>query len=138
MILPLLIFAGGVCQFGILLASALVPNVLRWRTELKQLTPLCRHVVWTHGAFIVLVIVALAAVSVMLAPELAAGSPLARSVCAFIGIFWGARLVIQLLLFDARPFLTTTFLKAGYHGLTIVFTYLAAVYLCAAAAGGPS
>jgi hypothetical protein len=127
-----LIFAGGVCQLGILLASALVPRVLRWGTELRQLTPLCRHVVWTHGAFIVLVIVGLGAVSVGLPGELAAGTPLARCVCGFIGIFWGARLVIQLFLFDARPYLTTGFLKAGYHGLTGVFAYLAAVYLMAA------
>ena len=64
-------------------------------------------------------------------------SALARSVCAFIALFWGARLMIQLFLFDARPYLTSFALKVGYHGLTAVFTYLGAVYAVAAVAGRP-
>ena len=135
--LPLLITLGGICHFGILVASALTPKVLDWRTQLRLLNPLCRHVVWTHGAFIVLVIVAFGSLSLGLASDLAAGTPLARSLCAFIGIFWLARLLIQLLLFDARPFLTTRFLTLGYHGLTVVFLYLAATYLAAALLGRP-
>lgn len=135
MTLQFLIAAGGVCHFGILVASALVPKVLDWRTQLRQLHPLCRHVVWTHGAFIVLVIVGFGALSLGLAPDLAGGTPLARSLCAFIGIFWLSRLVIQLFLFDARPFLTTRFLTIGYYGLTIVFIYLSGIYLTAALLG---
>jgi hypothetical protein len=135
MTLPLLIATGGVCHFGILVASFLTPKVLDWRTQLRLLNPLCRHVVWTHGAFIVLVIVGFGAVSLGLAPDLAAGTPLARSVCAFIGIFWLSRLMVQLFIFDARPFLTTRFLTIGYHGLTVVFTCLSSVYLAAALLG---
>ena len=135
--LPLLITLGGICHFGILVASALTPKVLAWSTQLRLLTPLCRHVVWTHGAFIVLVIVGFGALSLGLPSDLAAGTPLARSLCAFIGLFWLARLIIQLFLFDARPFLTTRFLTLGYHGLTVVFLYLAATYLAAALLGRP-
>ena len=132
MILPVLIAAAGVCQFGILVASALVPRVLDWRTQLRRLHPLCRHVVWTHGAFIVLVIVGFGALSLGLAPDLAAGTPLARAVCAFMGFFWLSRLMIQLFIFNPRPFLKTRFLTIGYHGLTIIFIYLAGIYLIAA------
>jgi hypothetical protein len=135
MILPLLIAIGGVCHFGILVASALTPKVLDWRTQLRLLNPLCRHVVWAHGAFIALVIVGFGALSLGLASDLAAGTPLARSLCAFMGSFWLARLMIQLFIFDARPFLTTRFLTVGYHGLTAVFIYLAATYLAAAMLG---
>jgi hypothetical protein len=131
-ILQQLIIAGGVCHFGILIASALVPKVLDWGNELRKLNSLCRHLVWTHGAFIVLVIVGFGAMSVGLSEELAAGTALARGMCGFIGVFWLSRLMIQLLVFDARPFLKTTFLRVGYHGLTVVFTYLAGVYLAAA------
>ena len=130
--LSTLLLLGGVCHFGILLASALVPRVLDWRAELKQLNPLSRHLIWTHGAFIVLTIIAFGAISVFNAADLAAGTKLARWVCGFIAAFWLARLAIQLFLFDARPFLTTPLLKLGYHGLTVVFTYLGVVYACAA------
>ena len=137
MILPLLITIAGICHFGLLLASSLTPKVLDWKCELRQLNPLCRHVIWTHGAFIVLVIIGFGAISLGLASELAAGTPLARFLCAFMGVFWLARLIIQLFLFDARPFLTTRFLTVGYHGLTIVFVFLAGVYLTAAILGTP-
>jgi hypothetical protein len=132
MILPTLILIAGICHFGILIASALTPKVLDWRNELRKLNPLSRHMIWTHGAFIVLTILAFGTISVSLPEQISAGTPLARAIAAFIGIFWLARLAIQFFLFDARPYLTTKFLTLGYHGLTIVFTYLAAVYLITA------
>lgn len=126
--LETLLVLAGICHFGILIASALVPGVLDWKGELAKLAPLCRHVVWTHGAFIVLTIIAFGAVTVINAPALAGGTRLARTVCAVISLFWLARLGIQFFLFDAKPFLRTIFLKIGYHGLTVVFTFLVAVY----------
>jgi hypothetical protein len=129
-----LLLLGGVCHFGILTASALVPRVLDWKAELKHLSPLSRHLIWTHGAFIVLTIVAFGVISVANAAELAGGATVSRWFCGFVAAFWGARLAIQLFLFDARPFLTNRFLKLGYHGLTAVFTYLGVVYTWAAVA----
>ena len=83
MILVNLIRFAGVCQLGILIASALLPKVLNWRTELRQLSPLSRHVAWTHGAFIVLTTIAFGLLSLGLAPELAGGDALARSISHF-------------------------------------------------------
>ena len=137
MSLQTMILLGGVCHFGILIASALVPRVLDWRAELKALSPLSRHLVWTHGAFIVLVIIAFGTISVVHAAELANGAALARSFCAFIAGFWLVRLMIQFFLFDARPYLKNTFLKVGYHSLTIVFAYLSIAYGWAALRGQP-
>ncbi len=127
-----LILIGGVLHFGILLASAMVPKVLDWKSSLNKLDGLSRQLVWVHGAFIVLVIVAFGALSVLFAGELANGALLARGVCLVIGVFWAARLVVQFFVFDAKPYLTTTFLKVGYHGLTVVFAYHAIVYSTAA------
>lgn len=118
-----LIFASGVLHFGTLLASAAAPRVLNWRVELLKLDRLSRQVIWVHGAFLALVILAFGLVTTMFAADLAAGSPLARGICGFIALFWGARLMIQFVMFDATPFLRTALLKAGYHGLTLVFIY---------------
>lgn len=123
-----LIQIAGILQFGILIASALVPGVLNWREELKKLSPMTRHLVWVHGVFIVLTIIALATVSVVNAHALATGQMLARSVCAFIAIFWGARLVLQFALFDPKPYLTTRVLTVGFHALTVVFAFLTATF----------
>ena len=127
-----LIFVGGILHFGILIASALVPQVLDWKTSLGKLDALTRQLVWVHGAFIVLVIVGFGFVSVIFAGDLASGSPLARGVCLFIAIFWGARLLVQFFVFDATPYLKSIFLKAGYHGLTVAFAYITVVYSLAA------
>jgi hypothetical protein len=130
--LQLLIFVGGVLHFGILLASALVPKVLDWNAALGKLDLLSRQLVWVHGVFIVLVIVGFGLLSVLFPTELAAGTPLARGLCGFIALFWAARLCVQFFVFDAKPFLKTTFLQADYHGLTAVFSYHVIVHTLAA------
>ncbi len=127
-----LILIGGVLHFGILLASALVPKFLDWRSSLGNLDRLSRQIIWVHGAFIVLVIVGFGLISVLYPAELAGGSPLARGMCVFIAVFWGLRLLVQFFVFDARPFLKTRLLRTGYHLLTVVFTYHVCVYSWAA------
>ena len=130
--LELLIFIGGILHFGILLASAMVPKVLDWKASLDKLDSLSRQLVWVHGLFVVLVIVGFGLLSILFAGELAAGTLLARGVCIFIALFWSARLIVQFFVFDAKPYLKSAFLKAGYHGLTVVFMYHAVVYSMAA------
>ncbi|MFP6691929.1 MAG: hypothetical protein VB875_02840 [Pirellulales bacterium] len=130
--LELFIFIGGILHFGILLASAMVPKVLDWKASLDKLDGLSRQLVWVHGVFIVLVIVGFGLLSILFAGELVTGTPLARGVCIFIALFWAARLIVQFFVFEAEPYLKSTLLKAGYHGLTVVFVYHAVVYSLAA------
>lgn len=127
-----LLFVGGLLHFSILLASALVPRVLNWSRELAKLPELFRQLIQVHGAYIVLMIVGFGAVSVLLPGELAAGSLLARTVCGFIAVFWGGRLVVQLVYFRPRPYLQNVFLRVGYNALTVLFVYFTAVYGAAA------
>jgi hypothetical protein len=123
---------GGVLHFVILIASALAPRVLDWRANLATLNPFLRRLFWVYGCFIVLVIISFGALTLGNADELVSGASLSRSVCAIIAIFWLARLAVQFFVFDAKPFLTTTFLRIGYHGLTLLFTALVFIYGSAA------
>jgi hypothetical protein len=127
-----LLLAGGLLHVVILIASGLTPRVLDWRANLAALHPFLRRLFWVYGTFIVLVIVSFGALTLFNAHELASGAPLARSICAVIAIFWLARLAVQFFVFDARPFLRTTFLRVGYHGLTFLFAALVFIYGCAA------
>jgi hypothetical protein len=127
-----MIFVSGILHFGTLLASAVTPRVLDWKGELRKLDRLSRQVVWVHGVFIVLTIIGFGVLTTFSSGELAAGTPLARAICAFIGLFWSGRLCVQFFVFDARPFLKSAWLKLGYQGLTLVFIYQSVVLLWAA------
>lgn len=127
-ILELLLFGAGLGHFGILIASAMVPRMLDWRTNLAGLHPFLRRLFWVYGVFIVLVIVGFGTLTLLNASAMAAGDPVARSLCAFIAVFWFARLVVQWFVFDAGPFLKNGWMVAGYHTLTIAFIGLVLVY----------
>jgi hypothetical protein len=126
-----LILAGGVAQLGVLVASALVPFRLNWRTELRSLSRLHRQMHWVYGGYVVLAIVAFGLISIVNARELAAGSGLARGFCLYVAAFWGVRVALQGV-FDVKEHLTAWWLKLGYHLLTLLFLGLTALYAAAA------
>lgn len=128
------LWIAGVLHLLIPIASALVPSVLDWRTELRKLTTLTRQLVWVHGVFIVLVILGFGALTLVNASELSSGTTLARSCCGFIALFWAARLSLQFVLFDPTPHFKHAILRVGHHSLTLMFGYFALVYGWAAIA----
>ena len=126
--MKLLLQLAAALQLLILIASASTPRVLDWRNNLAVLHPFLRKLFWVYGVFVVMVIIAFAALTFRHADAMAAREPVARSLCLFIAIFWGARLLVQFAIFDARPFLTNWFYKTGFHALTIIFAFLTFVY----------
>jgi hypothetical protein len=122
-----LILLAGIAQLGILVASAMVPFQMKWRTELSVLSRLHRQMYWVYGGYVVLSIIAFALISIVNARELAGGSALARSVSFYIAVFWGVRVALQGV-FDARDHLTAWWLRTGYHLLTVVFVLLTVLY----------
>lgn len=125
------IFWTGAAQLCVLLASALVPLRLQWRRTLAPLPTLVRQLFWVYGGYIVLSIVALGTICLTCADELAQGSALARAFCGYAAAFWGIRLCLQPV-FDARPFLTSAWLRAGYHVLTVLFASFTVILAWAA------
>lgn len=126
--MKLLLQLAAAVQLLILIASASTPRVLDWRKNLAVLHPFLRKLFWVYGVFVVMVIIAFAALTFRHADAMAAREPVARSLCLFIAIFWGARLLVQFAIFDARSFLTNWFYKTGFHALTIIFAFLTFVY----------
>ncbi len=115
-------------QLLILIASALTPRVLDWRINLAALHPFLRKLFWIYGAFIVMVIIGFSTLTFLHADAMTTREPVARSLCVFIAIFWGARLFVQFAIFDPCPFLTNWFFQFGYHALTVIFAFLVFVY----------
>ena len=117
-----------------LVASALVPIRLNWKTGLQSLPRLHRQLFWVYGGYVVLAIVSLGVISIVNAAELARGSMLARFVCGYIALFWGIRLSLQTVL-NVKEHLTTWWLKAGYHTLTLLFATFTVIFALAAVGG---
>ena len=128
MTLETAIIISGVIHLGTLLGSAQVPRELRFREDLPKLNPLLRHWVLVAGGYIVFNIVAFGVISLVFHEDLASGGVMARVFCGYVSLFWMMRLLIQLFLFDAKPYLRNTFLRVGYHGLTLVFLWQTIVY----------
>jgi hypothetical protein len=126
--MKLLLQLAAAVQLLILIASALTPQALDWRKNLAVLHPFLQKLFWVYGVFIVMVILAFATLTFRHADAMAAREPVARSVCVFIAVFWGARLIVQFAIFDVRPFLTNWIYRIGYHALTFTFAFLVLVY----------
>ncbi len=128
--LPTLITIAGFAQLSVLVASALVPIRLNWRRDLQALNRLQRQMYWVYGGYVVLSIIAFSLICLINARELAAGSRLARNMCAYMAVFWGIRLALQTRL-DVKSHLTTWWLTAGYHRLTVFFIYFTTLFAIA-------
>lgn len=126
--LPHLLLLAGAGHFMLLAASALTPLVLDWRGRLEALPILLRQLFWVYGVFIVLTIIGLGTMTLLHARDMAVGEPAARSLAVFATVFWGLRLVVQLFVFDTRPYLTNRWLRLGDHVLTAAFVFFTLVY----------
>ncbi|WP_425613727.1 hypothetical protein NA78x_003566 [Anatilimnocola sp. NA78] len=125
------IFAAGIGQLSVLVASALVPIRLDWQKEFAPLSKLHRQMYWVYGSYIVLSIVAFGLISLCNSRELASGSQLARCFCGYVAIFWGVRVSLQPVL-DVKEHLTVWWLRCGYHALTVLFLCFTAIFAWAA------
>src|SRR3984893_11454137 len=128
--LPLQI--AGVLHLGLMCAGLLMPRLVGMRGPLAAFPPFIRQLFWVYYSFIALCLVSFSIITIAFADALAAGGNLARALCAFFALFWTLRLIAATLVFDMRPYLTSSYRRVGYHAINMVFAYLPIVYLRAA------
>lgn len=134
--LTLALQLAGLMHLGLMCAGALMPRVVQMRTHLAVLPPFIRQMFWVYYTFIGLCLVSFCVITLTFASTLAAGSNLARALCAFFAVFWTVRLIAGTFIFDMKPYLTNRWRRIGYHTINIVFAYLPVVYALAALNGG--
>jgi len=98
-----------------------------WDRNLNALPPLHRRFAIAQNISIGATISVLGLFSLLLAPELAGGSPAARALCGATALFWGGRLCVLPWL-GVGPMLTTTALKLGYWLLLLECSIYTALY----------
>jgi hypothetical protein len=112
---------------GLVVAGALMPIATGLWRETKRLSPFGNTLFHVYYAFIGLCLVSFGLGSWFFADELASGAPFARSVCAFLAVFWTLRWVAAVLL-DVRPYLVNGWWRAGYAATNVVFCLLPFIY----------
>jgi hypothetical protein len=127
-LLPLLVLAAGIAQLLLVLGSLALPRVLRWREETAKLRPLTRQVFWTYAGYIWATNLSFGLLSTLAPSWLLDASPLAGVVTAYMTIYWGARLVIQLTWFDRSDTPSGPMARLAEAILVGLFFFLTVVY----------
>lgn len=118
--------AGGF-HFVTLVLACFTPIPPDWDRNLAALPPIHRRFALAQNISIGAMIAMLGAFSLGFAPELVAGTPLARAICGATALFWGGRAVVLPWL-GVRPVLTTPWLRLGYALLVVECVVYAAAY----------
>lgn len=115
-------------HFLVLAASFQVPARLHWRTDLAQLMPFNRKLLWVQSSFTVLTIIAFGTLTLALHSELLRGDRAAVALAIFIAVYWTARVAVDFLYFSHSDWPSGRFFKAGHVALTALFTALSATF----------
>lgn len=118
----------GTLHFVTLVLACFTPIPPDWEKNLATLPLIHRRFAVAQNVSIGAMIAVLGLFSLVFAPELVGGAPLARAVCAATALFWGGRLCVLPWL-GVRPTLTTPLLKLGYALLLAECAIYAAAYL---------
>ena len=118
--------AGGF-HFVTLVLACFTPIPPDWERNLASLPPMHRRFALAQNVSIGAGIAVLGLFSLCFAPDLVAGGPLARAICAATAFFWGGRLAVLPWL-GVRPALTTRRLRVGYVLLLAECALYAAAY----------
>ena len=127
-----LILLAGAGQLVLCLASPFIPVALGWPAQVRCLPKLLRQVFWTYAAYILASHVVFAAVSLLAGRQLLDGSGWALGVSSFIAFWWGVRLILHFVAFDASEVSASGWHRIAEHLLGLLFLALTGVYLVVA------
>jgi hypothetical protein len=119
--------AAGIFHVVTVAMAHFTPIPAGWEENLTRLPEVHRRFAIAQNVFIGGVMIFAGIVSVLFAPELISGETGARIVCAGIGLWWGARLVVLPWL-RVRPELRTPVLRLGFVLLHAECAMFALVY----------
>lgn len=97
--MELLIRAAGIGLLLIAFANVFAPRLFRYRENLARCDRMFGQVFMAHGAYIVVVVVGMAALCLW-RPSFFLDHEVGRAMAGFFGLFWGSRCVVQICYYD--------------------------------------
>lgn len=124
----------GIGMIALAVGSLAIPVLLGWKAELTQLRPLTRQIFWTYAGYIASAHLLFGVGATFGGRHLVAGGPLPAAVCAFIALWWSARVILQFLAFDRTEAARVPHGRLLESLLVTAFLYFAAVFIIATVA----
>ncbi|MGW6984041.1 hypothetical protein ACWGE1_32145 [Streptomyces sp. NPDC054932] len=108
-----------------------LPRLVGWPTDLAATSLLTRQVSYAHLFFIGLTCVLFGLLPLCYAPVLLARTSLGTALLAGQTLFWGIRWGFQFLYFSPALWRGDRFRTAGHVALSLLWTWVTAVFACA-------
>ncbi|MEO6135515.1 MAG: hypothetical protein ABIP35_10205 [Ginsengibacter sp.] len=118
----------GVLLMALALVHAIFPKYFNWKTELIPLSIINRQLVYVHSFFIALIVLLMGLLCLTSSYDLV-HTLLGKQVSLGIGIFWMARLFIQLFGYSSKLWRGKRFETSIHIVFTIFWTYLTVVFM---------
>ncbi|QKW23930.1 hypothetical protein HUT16_36840 [Kitasatospora sp. NA04385] len=110
---------------------AVLPRFIGWPSDLAGTTLLTRQVSYVHLFFIALTCVLLGLLPLLLAPDLLAGGRLGTALLAAQTLFWGLRWLFEFTVFSPELWRGDRLRTAAHVALSVLWTWVTAVFTCA-------
>lgn len=118
----------GCLLVGLALLHGVFPRYFRWREELAGVSLVTRQILHVHTFFIALTVLLMGLLCLTNADELVS-TPFGRRICLGLFIFWFIRLIIQFFGYSSRLWKGKPFETFVHIAFTLLWAYLAAVFL---------
>ena len=122
----------GIALMALGLAHAMFPRYFKWHDECAQLNLLTRQVHFVHNGFIGLTVFLNGALCAFYAAELLEPGRLPHALLIGIGLFWLARLLVQLFVYRRVLWVGKRFETAVHIAFLAGWAYLSGLFLFAA------
>jgi len=131
---PPLFYLAGVLHLVVASANLVAFGKFRYLEHLRAVPLVVRQVFLVQNGYLVFIQVGFALLCFGFADELVSGRPLSVALTGFLAVFWGSRVLFQLVYYDRA-------LRRANRGFDVLFvaadSYLCAVYALAALATPP-
>ena len=117
----------GVLLIALALIHAVFPKYFNWKTELSPLSIINRQLVYVHSFFIALMVLLMGLLCSTSSYDLV-HTVLGKKIALGLGIFWMARLFIQLFGYSSKLWRGKRFETSVHIMFTIFWTYLTIVF----------
>ena len=118
----------GILLIALALIHIIFPKYFKWKTELRSLSLINRQMVYVHSFFIALVVFLMGLLCLISANEIV-NTTLGKRISLGLGIFWLARLFIQLFGYSSKLWKGKSLETSIHIVFSFFWAYLTLVFI---------